>query len=48
LAVEVELVAGSGGVFTVYRDGEPVFAKSREKRFPENEEIIERLTRVLS
>jgi len=45
LTAEVELVGGTGGVFEVYRDDETIFSKRREKRFPETEEIIERLSR---
>jgi len=42
---EVELVPGTGGVFVVSRENETIFSKSREKRFPETTEIIERLSR---
>jgi selT/selW/selH-like putative selenoprotein len=48
LALEVTLVAGAGGVFNIFRDDELIFSKSREKRFPETEEIIDRLTQSLS
>jgi len=37
---EVELIAGSGGVFTVSVDGKEVFSKKKEGRFPEPSEIL--------
>jgi selT/selW/selH-like putative selenoprotein len=46
LAAEVELVAGTGGVFAVFLNGELIFSKSREKRFPETAEIIDRLSQT--
>jgi len=48
LAVEVELVAGTGGVFAVFREDELIFSKNREKRFPETAEIIARLCQTAS
>jgi selT/selW/selH-like putative selenoprotein len=48
LAAEVELVAGTGGVFAVFREGELIFSKNREKRFPETAEIIDRLSQTPS
>jgi selenoprotein W-related protein len=36
----VELVPGSGGVFEVSFDGDLVFSKARERRFPEDDEIL--------
>jgi len=38
--VEVELIAGSGGVFDVVADGRKVFSKSTAGRFPEDGEIV--------
>ena len=40
LAAEVELVAGSGGVFEVAVDGELVFSKKAQGRFPDPGEIV--------
>jgi len=36
-------VAGSGGVFDVIVDGEIVFSKHREWRFPSDDEVLERI-----
>jgi selenoprotein W-related protein len=41
--VEVELIAGSGGVFTVCRDGRRIFSKKELNRFPEDGEIVDLL-----
>jgi selenoprotein W-related protein len=38
--VEVELIPGSGGVYTVCVDGRQVFAKKELNRFPEDGEIV--------
>ncbi len=43
LGIEAELVEGDKGIFDVAADGEVIFSKYREGRFPEPEEIIERL-----
>jgi selT/selW/selH-like putative selenoprotein len=40
LGVEVECVAGSGGVFEVSVDGRIIFSKKTLKRFPKDGEII--------
>ena len=40
LGIEVELVEGAGGVFDVSFDGEVVFSKDVEGRFPETGEIL--------
>lgn len=39
--MESELVASGGGVFEVVIDGNLVFSKKAEGRFPEAEEILE-------
>ncbi len=39
----LELIPSSGGVFEVTLDGELVFSKKRENRFPEPEEITSRV-----
>jgi len=38
---EIALVPSSGGRFEVAVDGELVFSKLAQKRFPEDEELIE-------
>jgi len=40
---EVALVPGSGGVFEVLLDGEPVFSRREAGRFPESKEIKQRI-----
>lgn len=39
--VEVEVVRGDGGIYDVEIDGDMVFRKFEEYRFPENQEILE-------
>jgi selT/selW/selH-like putative selenoprotein len=41
--VEPELAKGKGGVFDVAADGELVFSKHRDGRYPEPEEIVRAL-----
>jgi selT/selW/selH-like putative selenoprotein len=41
--VEAELIRGGGGIFEVTVDGERVFSKKSEGRFPEADEILARL-----
>lgn len=36
---EVALVPGTGGVFEVRLDGEPIFSRRQEGRFPESKEL---------
>jgi selenoprotein W-related protein len=36
---ELALVPGSGGVFDIYLDGELLFSRQREGRFPESKEL---------
>jgi len=38
--VDVELIAGSGGVFEVVVDGKQIFSKKKLGRFPEDGEIL--------
>lgn len=38
-AGEVALIPGSGGVFVIAVDGEPVFSKAEQGRFPEAKEL---------
>jgi selenoprotein W-related protein len=40
---EVALVPASGGVFEVRLDGEPVWSREREGRFPEAAELKQRV-----
>ena len=40
---EVELVQSWGGVFEISRDGELIFSKKQSGRFPEWQEIKEKL-----
>lgn len=35
-----ELIASSGGVFEVVADGDLIFSKRAEGRFPEEEEVL--------
>ena len=37
---EIELVAGSGGVFDISMDGRMIFSKSEQGRYPQPDEII--------
>ena len=39
LGAEVELIAGSGGVFEVVADGREIFSKKKAGRFPADGEI---------
>jgi len=39
-SIEVVVTRGSGGVFDVVIDGEKVFSKWEEHRFPQNAEIL--------
>ena len=41
--IEADLVRGGGGIFDVAVDGESIFSKKSEGRFPEHAEILERL-----
>ncbi len=42
-AVDITLVEGSGGVFDVVLDGTLIFSKKELGRFPELDEILERI-----
>lgn len=39
-AAQVELIAGSGGVFEVVADGGKIFSKAAVGRFPDDGEIV--------
>jgi selT/selW/selH-like putative selenoprotein len=41
--VTVDLIEGSGGVFDISKNGENIFSRTREGRFPEVDEILEKL-----
>ncbi len=41
--VTVELIEGSGGVFEVKKDGELIFSKKAQGRFPDHDEIFAKL-----
>ena len=41
--IEAELIRGDRGVFDVEADGEVIFSKHMEDRFPTDAEIIEQL-----
>lgn len=40
---EIELVAGSNGVFDVSLDGNMIYSKFEEGRFPQTDNIVERI-----
>ena len=40
LEAEIELIAGSNGVFDVTVDGKIIFSKFEQGRFPQTDEII--------
>ena len=40
LGAEIELIAGSNGIFDVSMDGRMIFSKSAQGRFPQPAEII--------
>ena len=44
--VKSELIAGSGGRFEVVADGQLVFSKNEQGRFPENDEVVAALTKL--
>lgn len=46
LGAEVELIAGSGGIFVISADGREVFSKAKSGRFPEPAEIVDVLKNV--
>jgi selT/selW/selH-like putative selenoprotein len=43
LGIDADLIAGGGGIFDVIADGNIVYSKFETGRFPEHEEIIEKL-----
>ncbi len=43
--VDTELIEGRGGVFKVWKDGELIWDKHAEGRFPDPGEVLEKLER---
>jgi selenoprotein W-related protein len=41
--VNIEYIKSSGGVFEVLKDGNLIFSKRREGRFPDSSEILKKL-----
>ena len=41
--IEAELIKSGGGIFEVMADGKLIFSKKKEHRFPEHQEILEKL-----
>jgi selT/selW/selH-like putative selenoprotein len=41
--IEIEKIAGSGGIFTVSADDKEIFSKKKMGRFPESTEIMAKL-----
>ena len=41
--VDAELVDGVAGIFDVYVDGKRVFSRHEEKRFPEPQDIFDKI-----
>ena len=42
-SVETALIKGSGGQFEVALDGQLIFSKKKQGRFPEVQEILEKI-----
>jgi selT/selW/selH-like putative selenoprotein len=40
LDAEIELIAGSNGIFDISLDGEMIFSKFKKGRFPEPDEVV--------
>ncbi|AAY79803.1 SelT/SelW/SelH family protein [Sulfolobus acidocaldarius] len=43
--VNVELEQGKNGIFDVYVDGQLIFSRFKEKRFPDSQEILKELSK---
>lgn len=41
--LETELIKGGSGIFDVRMDGELIFSKHEQGRFPEHEEVLSQL-----
>lgn len=46
LGADIELIAGSNGIFDVKVDGKTIFSKFEKGRFPQAEEIISLIKNV--
>jgi selT/selW/selH-like putative selenoprotein len=46
LGVDIELIRGGGGVFDVVANGQLIFSKQKESRFPETSEIFTLLSEL--
>ena len=46
--IDAEMIEGAGGIFDVKADGEVVFSKHDEGRFPEHDEVLEALAARVS
>ena len=44
--VEAKLIAGGGGIFEVSLDGKLVFDKFSVGRFPENQEVVDKIGEI--
>ncbi len=44
LSADIELIAGSGGIFEVSVDGNLIFSKKKLNRFPNDGEIADSIT----
>jgi len=43
LGAEIELIAGSNGIFDITVDGRMIYSKFEQGRFPQSQEIINRI-----
>ena len=43
LRIEPNLIAGDKGIFDVEVDGQVIFSRHKEGRFPESQEILEKI-----
>ena len=46
--IDAQMIEGAGGIFDVKADGEVVFSKHDEGRFPEHDEVLEALASRVS
>ena len=44
--VRTQLIEGSGGVFDVTVDGQLIYSKHDQGRFPEHDEIVDQIRRL--
>ena len=44
--IDTELIKGGGGIFDVKVDGDLIYSKHDTGRFPEHDEILERIARL--